>query len=140
MNLVLKRVYADETQTLGVLSVLGVTGICYRIYATVELPWLQNQKNVSCIPAGIYKFRERYSYKFGNHLELLGVPGRKLILIHFGNYKQDTQGCILVGSNHSDINGDGNLDVVNSKKTMLDLMKLVNGVTGNLTVVNTHKI
>lgn len=139
MNLILKRIFEDETQTLGVLLLLGDTGLCYRVFSTIELPYLGNQKNVSCIPEGTYKFRERYSYKFGNHLEVLGVPGRSLILLHHGNYKQDTQGCILVGQNHQDLNGDGNLDVANSKKSMLELLKTIGGKTGVLRVINTHK-
>lgn len=139
MNLILRRVFSDDTQTLGVLLVVSDHGLCYRIFSTIELPYLANQKNVSSIPEGVYKIRERYSYKFGNHLEVLGVPGRSLILLHYGNYKQDTQGCILVGQYHQDINNDGNLDVVNSKKSMQDLLKILGGQLGVLRVINTHK-
>lgn len=139
MKLILRRFYEDETQTLGTLLVISDTGLCLQAFATVELPYLANMKNVSSIPEGTYNFRERYSYKFGNHLELLNVKGRSLILIHHGNYHQDTQGCILVGQHHAQLNKDGNLDVVNSKKTMITLLSVLRAKEGTIEVYNSHK-
>lgn len=70
---------------------------------TLELPYLNNRPNVSCIPEGKYKAvltQDRYSHSgmaIPLTLEVLDVPGRSGILFHIGNYLQDTQGCILVG-------------------------------------------
>lgn len=65
---------------------------------TLERPWLNNQRRVSCIPAGTYKGRVLPSPRFGIDLpELLDVPGRDQILIHAGNTVEDTEGCILIG-------------------------------------------
>lgn len=136
MNLVLKRVFRDNTQTLGVLQILTTQGVCVRILATIELPYRNNQKNISCIPEGRYRVRERYSSKFGNHIEVLDVPNRSLILIHKGNYNQDTEGCIIVGQYFEDINHDGNLDVANSGRSMKSLMDFLGGDMGTLTIVN----
>ena len=61
----------------------------------IELPWLNNQKHVSCIPEGDYELNARYSVKFGHHLQVLDVPDRSLILLHPGNdVKRDLRGCI----------------------------------------------
>ena len=72
-----------------------------RSYRTLELPWKDNENNVSCIPEGTYKLRVRpasESHKFNyDHIEVLGVPGRDKILIHIGNYLRNTDGCVLVG-------------------------------------------
>lgn len=47
----------------------------YECY-TLERPWLDNRRRVSCIPAGTYKGRVLPSPKFGIDLpELLDVPG-----------------------------------------------------------------
>ncbi|TDD74642.1 DUF5675 family protein [Flavobacterium caseinilyticum] len=89
MVLMLKRTYFPEG-TQGVLEWNG-TIVCY----TIELPWLGNQKRISCIPEGEYILRQRFSPKFGWHLHLMNVPGRDLILIHPANdAKKELLGCI----------------------------------------------
>lgn len=62
---------------------------------TIELPWLNNQRNISCIPEGIYKLQKRFVEKFQWHLGLNKVPNRQLILIHAANNaKLQLRGCI----------------------------------------------
>lgn len=88
--------------------------ICY----TLELPWLNNQRRISCIPKGEYTVVKRYSPKYKNHFHILEVENRDWILIHIGNYHTDTLGCILPGLGLVDINGDGIKDVTSSGKAM----------------------
>jgi hypothetical protein len=89
MVLVLNRIYfPDGTQ--GVLEWNG-TLVCY----TIELPWLGNQRRISCIPEGEYLLQLRFSPKFKWHFLLMDVPGRDLILIHPANdAKLELLGCI----------------------------------------------
>lgn len=62
---------------------------------TIELPWRNNEKRVSCIPEGKYFIRKRYSQKFKWHIEIVDVPGRSFILLHPANYaKSQLTGCI----------------------------------------------
>lgn len=83
----------DEWATLGRLFVAGVY-LC----RTLERPWLNNQRSVSCIPTGTYHGAIQHSPRFQRDLpELLDVPGRSQILFHAGNTPEDTEGCILVG-------------------------------------------
>lgn len=49
------------------------------------------------IPAGIYECKPYSGTKFQNVYLVEGVPGRSTILIHWGNFAKDTEGCILVG-------------------------------------------
>jgi hypothetical protein len=114
----LKRIEYDNKQTLGEL-----------IYGefkckTLELPWLNNERKISCIPSGEYNVIKRVSAKYGNHFYVTNVEDRSYILIHAGNYHQDTLGCILVGRAHQDINNDGHRDVTQSKPTMTQLNRL----------------
>jgi len=89
MLLVLHRIYFPHG-TQGTLKLNGKT-ICH----TIELPWLQNQRRVSCIPNGTYILQKRYSKKFKKHIHIKNVPGRNLILIHPANdAKKELQGCI----------------------------------------------
>ena len=90
----------------------------------LELPWLKNKSQKSCIPEGEYKVVNRQSAKYGNHYHVLDVENRTFILIHPGNYHFQIKGCILLGEKLTDINGDGYKDVTNSVKTIKKLLKL----------------
>jgi hypothetical protein len=115
MLLVLHRTYFPEG-TQGLLQNNGST-ICY----TIELPWLKNQRRISCIPEGTYVLKKRFSNKFGWHLHLIDVPGREFILIHPGNdAKKELLGCIAPVSYHIGI-GKGNY----SRKALKKLNDLV---------------
>ena len=62
---------------------------------TIELPWLNNARNISCIPEGVYQLKARYSEKFKYHLQLQNVKGRSLILLHPANDAlKELEGCI----------------------------------------------
>ncbi|MEO6671274.1 MAG: DUF5675 family protein [Ferruginibacter sp.] len=66
-----------------------------RLCSSIELPWLENQHQVSCIPEGRYELIIRFSHKFQWHLQLKNVPARDLILIHPANdAKKELRGCI----------------------------------------------
>ena len=77
---------------------------CY----TMELPWRQNQRNISCIPSGLYLLQLRISPHFGRVYWITDVPSRSYILIHSGNWAGDiqrglkthTNGCVLLGKYH----------------------------------------
>lgn len=63
--------------------------------ATIELPWKENKRQVSCIPEGKYELKKRYNPRFGAHLWVMDVPGRSYILIHaFNDALAESKGCI----------------------------------------------
>jgi hypothetical protein len=74
-------------------------------FHTLELPWHDNKRQISCIPSGDYFCDIRVSPKFGQVYWVKDVPDRDCILIHSGNWAGDTSknfksnvyGCILVG-------------------------------------------
>ncbi len=73
-----------------------------RVCDSIELPWLQNQPGVSCIPEGKYRIEKRYSRRFKTHLLITGVPGRSLILIHPANDGvKELSRCIAPVSKHT---------------------------------------
>lgn len=62
---------------------------------TIELPWLDNAKLISCIPEGKYLLRRRYSAKFQWHIEVVDVENRNSILFHpANNALSELKGCI----------------------------------------------
>lgn len=97
---ILNRAAHGPLGTFGVLSSMGVP-IC----VTCEDPWLNNQHNISCIPAGIYNCSKYTGTKYRDVWLVENVPNRAGILIHWGNTQKDTQGCILVGKYFGQVNG-----------------------------------
>ena len=62
---------------------------------SIELPWLDNQHGISCIPEGSYPLQLRYSRQHGQHLLVNNVPNRNLILVHPANDAlTELKGCI----------------------------------------------
>ena len=120
----LLRLQQNDTQTLG--RFLAFEGL-FKIFecVTLELPDRDNQTSISCVKAGKYKCIRRISPKYGETFILVDVEGREYILIHWGNYYTNTEGCILVGNDFYDINKDGYQDITSSKNTFKKMMKLM---------------
>jgi hypothetical protein len=107
MQLSLFRFNKTSLSTGGKLAVNGVSE-CY----TLELP-LGDSKPGSAIPEGTFgvvlapspKFlhsSDPWVLQYANAMpHLTNIPGRSLIMIHWGNTPHDTEGCILVGQTHS---------------------------------------
>lgn len=125
MKILISRYSFEEKQTIGDLYVLNDKDEVVKRFDCLELPWLNNQRNISCIPEGNYDAKKHYSPKFKKSFWLQDVPGRSEILIHKGNYHTDIRGCILPGLGLSDINNDGFIDVTSSSKAMNELYELL---------------
>ena len=123
-KLLIQRYSHGEKQTIGNLFGLSDNGHILFECDSLELPWLNNQKQISCIPTGKYLVKKRYSKKFKNHLHITNVEDRSYILIHSGNYYTDILGCVLVGR-LGFVNSDDIIDVSSSKKTLKKLLTFV---------------
>ena len=115
-KLKIKRWYHDDC-TLGRLTYGEFQ--CF----TLELPWLDNQQNISCIPAaGAYQGRKHKSPSNGDCVAIDNVLNRTYIQIHSANYRSQIKGCIAVGDSIKFLNDDGVPDVTNSKCTLKRLL------------------
>lgn len=124
--MILRRFDYGTDETLGWLYVMDNKDTL-GVFATLERAWLNNQRNISCIPTGRYLCTRRNpTQKFNyEHILVNGVPNRDAILMHIGNYAvRDSSGCILVGTDFSDINGDGITDITSSRNAFMKLMKI----------------
>ena len=68
-----------------------------QLCCTIELPWLDNEPDKSCIPVGTYRFIAYLSPTHGNVWMAQNVPGRGNIEIHNANWAKQLLGCIGVG-------------------------------------------
>ena len=100
---------------------------------TLELPWRDNQSNISCIPSGEYDATIRKSPKFGVTYWVLEVPDRSYILIHSANvagdvsrgFKSHLNGCIALGRKRGTIYGQR--AVLISRLAVKDFMAKMRG-------------
>lgn len=104
-TITLQRMRAADSSTIGVLTV------CCGKYATLE-DEVRGTKiyGETAIPAGTYELKLRnaggktlrYERKFPDMhkgmIWLQDVPGFTWVYIHIGNFPEDTEGCILVGT------------------------------------------
>ena len=118
---VLIRLNENKKQTLGRLFVFDGLDVDFEC-CTLELPFKANARDISCIPTGEYKVIPRTSKKFGDHYEVNDVQLRKFILIHPANYYTQLRGCIAIGYDFYDINGDGEHDLTYSRRTIKRLL------------------
>lgn len=112
----IKRFELDEKGCYGSLSTGDFD--CY----TLELPWRDNQPNISCIPVGIYHAFVDKNVTIGGKyvIRLKDVPNRKGILIHVFNYIEETAGCIGVGDDITSY--EDKKMITNSRLTMQKLL------------------
>ena len=118
MKLKIDRVARKPGYTIGKMYIDGVY-LCDTLEDAdrglrqdMPLDELRRRKvsGATAIPAGTYtvrmdvvspKYSQREAYRsIGGRLPRLeNVPGYEGVLIHIGNYPEDTEGCILVGRN-----------------------------------------
>lgn len=80
---------------------------------SLELPWKNNQRKLSCIAALSYLCKIVISPTFGKVYQLQNVPGRSYILEHPANfagdielgYKTELEGCIALGEKRGIMKG-----------------------------------
>lgn len=131
----------QKSQDWGTPGVLRTTGgfVC----DTLELPWANNQRGISCIKAAEYVSYLWESPTFNRTvIRLEDRFGRKDCLIHNGNFAGDTgldedhdgapdfttqvRGCTLVGRGYGLIKRkDGNMQmgILNSRTTLAELVE-----------------
>jgi len=114
VNLLIIRDTFTDKSTIGRLFINGES-FC----DTLENPYINNERNISCIPEGQYKVRLRLPRESATrdylHLLVQDVPNRDWILFHIGNTAKDTSGCILVGNGRQQ-------DIVENSRLAMDLV------------------
>ena len=132
------RFKTNFNQTTGVCVVLNECNEPIFSSISLERGWRDNQVNVSCIPVGEYELVYEYSSRFKKNLwEIKNVPFRTECKFHSSNYWHQLNGCIALGALPKDINNDGYIDVISSKKTLSQFEKVLSKFdTVTLKIIN----
>jgi hypothetical protein len=110
------RIENTDTYTLGIILINGIIR-----FFSMELPWKNNENNISCIPCGTYPIAQYFSpHREEKCFLISNVPNRSGIEIHNGNIAANINGCIAVGSNFGFIGKDR--AVLNSRNTLKILL------------------
>ena len=90
----------------GVRGILLIPGLNTVIH-TIENPWVNNERRVSCIPTDTtYDLVENYYFGGGyNSVQIEGVPNRDNIQIHVANFPEQVEGCVGVGLEKGELSG-----------------------------------
>ena len=102
-----ERMFSDAKPTVGLVRVApggnGPAGLCFSLEDRYRAEKVAGDTR---IPGGTYRlewrtvgrFAERWQARgFPGSLQLMDVPGFEYVLIHAGNTKRDTEGCLLLG-------------------------------------------
>lgn len=127
----LNRYYQDDKVTLGVFKIDGIDD---PIFWTIENAWRDNERNVSCIPSGIYDCVPYSGTQYKDVYMVKNVPDRDAILIHQGNWVKNTQGCILPGLSAGYLKDEkavvSSTAALNKIKTLLDYEPFILRIIG----------
>ena len=138
MELKLIRRWRKEKYTIGDLYINGVfftntlEDTDRNLYQGMQEEWISERKvyGSTAIPYGRYRItlkqqspkyskKKQYDFCKGYLPRLQNVPCWSGVLIHIGNFPEDTEGCILVGENK--VKGG----VVNSTKWFKELYNIL---------------
>ena len=104
----LRRFASSDQGTFGRIRCNGL------VLFTLELPWRNNARNISCIPTGFYIVRWTFSPRYQRFMYLIGdVPDRDGCRMHSANYAGDPakgyhsqlNGCVALGEKYGIMGG-----------------------------------
>ena len=133
MRILLTRTNWGSDSCLGTLSVDGEFQ-CYTLEDEVREVKVPGE---TAIPPGTYlivprceggmhpRYLARYPDIHVGMAWLQDVPGFEWVYIHTGNTDDDTDGCILVGSDYVKVDADGNHNVTNSRDAYVALYEKI---------------
>lgn len=135
----LERNQSTVEGTTGTMHCVGDPSV---YFFTMELPWRENKRALSCIPEGVYIAKPYASPSKGSVYLLKNVPNRSFIEIHSANfggdrsesskgkYQSQLLGCIALGEKIdrlSNMYQKKQLAVLNSRAAQKRFLAYCNG-------------
>jgi len=141
-RVILRRLWSDKKQSTGIIEIVNKKNQPIFISIVIERGAMNNQRNVSRIPAGKYPLKFTYSPKFKRNVWLVDdVDNRSGIRIHPANYWNQLQGCIAPGLQLKDLNKDGYYDVTSSRLATRHFERILKGMNETtIEIINEESI
>ena len=120
-----------------VKETLGCLVINNQVFYILEPSWKNNERNISCIPAGTYRVNFLVQFGFGKYkpcFHVASVKNRSGILIYNGNIYKHTRGCLIIGIREGRL--VSNLVVLNSRYALRKLVQTTNKQGFELEVID----
>lgn len=122
-------------------AIRGVLFFDGQLFSVLEPAWRDNQRNISCIPAGEYEvaYMERSaSGKYKDVYHILDVPNRGGILQHNGNVPAHTLGCQIMGLKRGVLGGQP--AVLNSRSALNVLHEITGRQNYKLIIIGDQNV
>ena len=151
MKVTLSRSASSDQGTFGRLRLLSDDGMSLGEWDSLELPWLENVSQRSCVPIGDYVAKWLWSE---SHKQLLyhlqDVPNRSGVEIHAANFggntalgwHSDLLGCIALGKSVGTLQtpeGRTQQALLSSRIAMQEFTNATAGVDLQLTIQDEAK-
>ena len=122
----------EENYQYGTFGVLSIDDQVFCV--TLEPPDELNKTGRSSIPAQQYTCKRYSSEHHPSTFQIMNVPGRTKVLFHAGNFKEHTEGCILLARKFGVLKYARG--ILNSGDTFKQFMEKMQGVNEfRLTIV-----
>ncbi len=119
--MIIKRVSTGKYGTFGTIHEESFAPFA----VTLEREWLNNEIDISCIPAGEYCCHRINSPKHGWTYEVKDVVGRTYIMFHVANLLSELKGCIAIGESFDYLYGKP--AILQSGKGFREFMAILEG-------------
>lgn len=130
MNFLLKRREYLQDGIFGDLFLQSPVSLAQRVASTLEHAYGQGPVYTPKLPIGVYTCKRGIHKLHGGvpfeAFEIMDVPGHDNILLHPGNYNDDSEGCVLLGK--SEVHASGHEMITESKPTFKKFMDLLTGI------------
>ncbi len=122
MHPVVELLRLEENEKYGTFGLIKINKEVFSV--CLEPPDYENQVSKSSIPVQQYMCKRIVSPTFGETFEITNVPGRTHVLFHKGNFKRNTEACVLLAQYWGKLRTNERL-VVNSGTTFQLFMEIM---------------
>jgi|GEM_PF-1387196 len=93
-------------RTFWLIRIADITQGIFGVLKDDRIPFCVTVENNDYVfPDGDYKCKRYESPKYGNTFEII-IEGRTYILFHWGNWEDNSLGCVIVGENYEPLYSD----------------------------------